>query len=208
MSSPPRARNNSRSITTDSPPQPVSPALVASRSSPTRQHDSSPPKMPMPLHTRTAGVLRIQSPSTGQQLPYSHQNFIGRTSTPLSRVAAGPYGYPHSSLLSLDPASLSPVPDSVAVAEIRRIIPKIPARAGMRDVYAMVEALRQDGLGCKTTPSSAPSTERTPRSESLPQDAISSEKAGAEFDAFPNSLAGDGVDDPDMAVRKAGANER
>ncbi|KIW89780.1 uncharacterized protein Z519_09937 [Cladophialophora bantiana CBS 173.52] len=176
-----------------------------SKSSPLPQRHDSPSlsmKMPiptpMPLHHPTAGLLRTQSPLVGQHLLSMPIHFHRASTTPLvwTTLDAPP---PHSygSCVSLDPASLSPIPDPVAVAEIKRLIPEVLKRATYKDVAEMVEALMVDGPG--TTP---PSHEVKP--PALESDQINGgisggytvEMAGAEFDAFLSQMTEEDLKDP------------
>ncbi|EXJ66134.1 uncharacterized protein A1O5_10749 [Cladophialophora psammophila CBS 110553] len=175
-----------------------------SKSSPLPQrHDSSslsmktPMPTPMPLHHPTAGLLRTQSPLVGQHLLSMPIYFHRASTNPLARMTLNaPLPHSYGSCVSLDPASLSPIPDPVAVAEIKRLTPEVLKRAGYKDFAEMVEALMADGPG--TTP---PSHEVKP--PALASDQINGgisrgytvEMAGAEFDAFLSQMTEEDLKD-------------
>lgn len=137
------------------------------------------PKMPIPRNTRTASFLRARSPLINQafanQLPQP-QSAQQRSTTPHSGLLGrSPPPHSYGAAVGLDPASLSPDPDPLALAEIKRIIPQIPMRAGVRDVWAMIEALRIDGLSSRPTlvrpqqqQQQQQSRPRTPRLQLIP----------------------------------------
>ena len=152
--------------------------------------------MPMPLHHPKAGLLRTQSPLVGQHMLSLPIQFH-RTSTPLARTLDGTLPHSYGSLVTLDPASLPPIPDPVAVAEIKRLIPQVLQPAEYKDVTEMVEALTADSPG--TTPT-ADDVEAQGLASNEIVDGLfedyTAEMAGAEFDAFLSQMSDQDFKDP------------
>ncbi|OQU97401.1 hypothetical protein CLAIMM_03334 [Cladophialophora immunda] len=145
--------------------------------------------MPMPLHHPTAGLLRTQSPLAGQ-LMLSFPVQFHRTPTPLARTLDAPLPHSYGSLVTLDPASLSPIPDPVAVAEIKRLIPQVLQSTGYKDVTEMVAALTADKPSTTATADDVdgPTLASDQIVDGLVED-YTAEMAGAEFDAFLSQMS-------------------
>ncbi|OCT50466.1 hypothetical protein CLCR_07608 [Cladophialophora carrionii] len=162
-------------------------------SSPCRPYGSPPIKMPMPLHPRTAGILRSESPLIGQHLRASSQTPLGRTSAPLGRSANEQPPYSFGSSVSLDPRSLSPIPDPVALAEIKRMVPQIQStKEGLRNLGGMIEALGAYVKHASNAPAPASYEDQMSNSgrtsQTMSEGDFSNTLAGSAFDAFLNDL--------------------
>ncbi|EXJ62402.1 hypothetical protein A1O7_02837 [Cladophialophora yegresii CBS 114405] len=161
--------------------------------SPRQPYGSPPLKMPMPFHPRTAGILRSESPLIGQHLRASSQTPLSRTSATLSRNATGTPTYTFGSSVSLDPGSLPPVPDPVALAEIKRMVPQIQStKEGLRNVGGMIEALGAYVKHASNTSVPGSNEDQKSSSDRTSQDILEGEfpntLAGSAFDAFLNDL--------------------
>ncbi|KIX96679.1 uncharacterized protein Z520_07398 [Fonsecaea multimorphosa CBS 102226] len=194
MDGSPRGRKRSYSALIEQTPPPEQPWAPETKSSPLPQNYESPSnmKMPMPLHHPKAGLLRTRSPLVGQNLLSFPNIHFPRASTPLARTRTlgAPLPYSYGSLVTLDPASLSPTPDPVAVAEIKRLIPQSLQWNGHRDVSEMVDALTADSSSTDPSPDQVekPATVSNQIIDGLFED-YTAEMAGAEFDVFLSQMA-------------------
>jgi hypothetical protein len=117
-------------------------------------------------------------------------------------------------MTTLDPATLSIIPDPHQVAEIKKVIPQRLVRKGTSsiDMWAMVEALRMDGqpksvAAILTIPSQSAVVhefihefvhESTSQAEALQRASITGiEDAGADFETLLQALTSEGVGVPD-----------
>ncbi|OAP61392.1 hypothetical protein AYL99_03595 [Fonsecaea erecta] len=162
----------------------------ATKSSPLPQGYESPfsMKIPMPLHHPTAGLLRTQSPLIGQHM-LSFPAHLPQMSTPLARTLDAQLPHSYGSLVTLDPASLSPVPDPVAVAEVKRLVPHVFQPNEYNDAGEVVDALTADSSS--TISASDHLKEPLPASNQIVDglsDDYTAEMAGAEFDVFLSQM--------------------
>lgn len=147
--------------------------------------------MPTAMHTRPTGhsfpthnasLSPAQQPNQRRGNPQTFNNYP-------------PHSY--GSIVTLDPARLAAVPDAVAVAEIKKVIPRIPTRDGHRDVWAMLEALEKGHDARVTT------VANLRRELSMPEQAaveMAGATTGAEFDALLQSLANAGLVRPEFCL--------
>ncbi len=128
------------------------------------------PSGPIPSGTNltAATVPDVKEPETRPALPYS-------------------YG----SEVSLDPASLSAVPDEAAIAEIKRLVPEVPMRDQCRDIWAMLETLQSDGKFATSLHHQESATKKTQAPGAWPGDSLAF-TAGKDFDAMLNTLGNTG----------------
>jgi hypothetical protein len=118
---------------------------------------------------------------------------LTKATTPCLPATAATLPYSYGSAVSLDPASLSSVPDPIAVAEIKRLIPKIPMRGHCKDVWAMLEILKADGKGVISLNQKEQLARLTQEAEASGGDSLTCPTIGAEFDALLQTLTDSGL---------------
>ncbi|KIW76201.1 hypothetical protein Z517_10947 [Fonsecaea pedrosoi CBS 271.37] len=194
-------------------------SVLATKSSPSPQeYEHESPfnmkiHMPMPLHHPKAGLLRTQSPLTRQHLSLPCPTLFHRattatpTLTPLVRTLDAPLPHSYGSLVTLDPASLSPIPDPVAIAEIKRLAGPVRQQNGYGDVPEMTEVLTRDDAS--EDPTSSDIQGPTLASNEILDGVFgdyTAEMAGADFDIILSQLVVHNFDDPPVKDEQGGGS--
>ncbi len=225
-SPPQQARKRSRQIDGDSYlPASISHSAKRSKANPLRNHESPPLRAPMPQHPQIASILRTNSPFAAHQPQTSSQKLVA-TPTPLPRHHAQslqPIGYPtatphypnhplshtYQPLRLLDPASLSPEPDPVAIAAIKQILGPTNDGKTLGQMFAALEAHGRSGSNSAYIPAQyqGQTLEARQGMRNVVAGNAPGTMAGADFDALLDDYSadsderGDAKDDPEEEQR-------
>lgn len=176
-------------------------SILASRSQDDVRSDLRTPKPP---RIQTAPLLRVRPPSKDQAMTNSQAQYLNhrRAQTTLAfRRSNTPPPYSYGSSVSLDPASLSPVPDSEAIAEIQKVITaKDEGDTRWQVIEASIAHGRQSQSSIEMQFSNDEEADHGAGNEDAAEDT-----AGADFDALLQNLEESGFVRPSGVTEDNGA---